>query len=406
MTLAHRVGPLLASIARHREVRGSACFDSAIGVLHALPNLLKPRYVAQRVATTWDRSSLHFALIFCRDPLAKERMRTAADCRWRSILGSLEFPVVDRPRVSVIVPICNQYWKILECLQAISHSPGGPSYEVIAVDDRSTDRTFRILRGIPGLVTVKNARKLGRNASCNRGAREARGEYLVFLDPDTLVMPGWLTALAQTFDVMPRTGLAGAKLILPDGRLLEAGGAPWRDGGGTSYGKFGDVDHPSFNFVREVDYCSRGCLMVTRALFLEIGGFDAGHEVDAREEIDLAMRIRHTGHKVIYQPLARVVQSDCARPDARVSVEPGSQPRPGHQGFREPLARAAGTSSRGRSGSVASGGRAHGGETAQLGQVLVIDHRIPTPDRDCGSLRMVEIMAQDQASRASCRSGA
>ena len=167
------------------------------------------------------------------------------------------------------------------------------------------------------------------------GLERARGEYLVFLDPDTLVMPGWLTVLAQTFEVMPRTGLAGAKLILPDGRLLEAGGALWRDGGGTSYGKFGDVDHPSFNFAREVDYCSRGCLMVTRALFLEIGGFDAGHEVDAREEIDLAMRIRHTGHKVIYQPLARVVQSDRARPDARVSLEPGSQPRPGHQGFRD-----------------------------------------------------------------------
>lgn len=389
MTLAHRVGPLLASVAPPGSAQRRV-LKRGYRALHALPELFKPRYLAQRVAMIGNRSSLQLALIFCRDPLEKERMRSAADCRWRSILGSLEFPVLERPRVSVIIPVFNQYWKTLECLQAISQSPGGPSYEVIVVDDRSTDRTLRVLRSIPGLITVKNARRLGRNASCNRGAFEARGEYLAFLDPDALVMPGWLSALAQTFEVMPRTGLAGAKLILPDGRLLEAGGTLWRDGGGTSYGKFGDVDHPSFNFAREVDYCSGGCLMVPRALFFEIGGFNTAGQADAHEEIDLALRVSHAGHKVIYQPLARVVQCDRARPEARVSPQAGSHQEAG-QSFRERWRERLDHHPEAGSGGLRLA-RARAGNTANLGQVLVIDHRIPTVDRDCGSLRMVEIM--------------
>jgi O-antigen biosynthesis protein len=390
MTLAHRVGPLLGPIAPPGSARRRV-LRFAFHAARALPKLLKPQYVAHEVATLWDSLRLQLALLSCRDPLAKEQMRSSARYRWRSIIGSFAFPVVDHPRVSVIIPVCNQFWKTLECLQAISTSSGSPAYEVIVVDDLSTDRTSRILSGIPGLLTLKNNRKLGTIASCDRGAEKARGEYLVFLNQDARVMRGGLTALAQTFELMPKTGLAGAKLILPDGRLLEAGGALWRDGGGTSYGKFGDVDHPSYNFAREVDFCSGGCLMVTRALFLEIGGFDAGHEADAREEIDLAMRIRHTGHKVIYQPLASVVQSDRARPKARVSPAAGSQQRAAQQGFRERWRERLDHHPQPGPG-VLRLVRAHGAESARFGQVLVIDHRLPTADRDSGSFRIMELI--------------
>ncbi len=293
--------------------------------------------------------------------------------------------------MSVIIPVCNQYWKTLECLQAISQSPGGPSYEVIVVDDRSTDRTLRILRGIPGLVTVKNARRLGRNASYNRGAQEARGEYLAFLDPDALVMPGWLSALAQTFEVMPRTGLAGAKLILPDGRLLEAGGTLWRDGGGTSYGKFGDVDHPSYNFAREVDYCSGGCLMVSRALFLEVGGFHTGHR-SRRPRRDRPGDANSPHRPQGHLPAPGQSRSERPRKARRTSLA-GKPAR-----TREPATVSANAGASGwtiirrpvREYCVWCGGTV--AKLHSLGQVLVIDHRIPTVDRDCGSLRMVEIM--------------
>ncbi len=124
-----------------------------------------------------------------------------------------------------------------------------------------------MLEQIAGLVTLRNEQNLGFIGSCNRGAASARGTFLVFLNNDTVVTPGWLEALIRTFRKVPRVGLAGAKLIYPDGRLQEAGSVIWRDGTGWNYGKFDDAGHPKYNFTREVDYCSGACVMVPRSLF-------------------------------------------------------------------------------------------------------------------------------------------
>ena len=193
-------------------------------------------------------------------------------------------------------------------LRAQAHE--SDSYEVIAVDDGSSNRSFRILSRVPGLVVLRSDRAFGSMASYNCGAAAARGEYLVCLDEDARMTPGCLDALRKTFRDFPRAGLAGAKLVLPDARLLEAGASVWRDGRGNYYGRSGDAGHPSYNFAREVDWCSAGCLMITRAMFCGLGGFDPTYESRAAATIDLAMRIRQSGRRVIYQPLASVVQHE------------------------------------------------------------------------------------------------
>ena len=133
---------------------------------------------------------------------------------------------------------------------------------MIVVDDGSTDETPEVLERIGGLVTIRNDQNQGFIGSCNRGAAAARGDLLVFLNNDTVVTSGWLEALAATFHEIPGTGLVGAKLVYPDGRLQEAGSLIWRDGSGWNYGKNEDPNHPQYNFAREVDYCSGACVMV------------------------------------------------------------------------------------------------------------------------------------------------
>ena len=216
--------------------------------------------------------------------------------------------------------------------------------------------------------------------------------YLVFLNQDALVTPGWLGGLVQTFRDFPGTGLAGAKLIRPDGLLMEAGGALWRDSSAWAYGELDDaVASLKYNFAREVDYCTRGCLMVPQALFLDLGGFvlaDAGASYD---DVDLAFRIRHAGHRVIYQPATRVIQHDLSSSRNRVSPASRTQAQTRSRRFRERWHERLQSHPDPCSGLVRLVRPQHARQAA-LGQVLVIDHRIPSPDRDSGSLRMMEII--------------
>lgn len=176
----------------------------------------------------------------------------------------IRFAEVSEPRVSIVVPVYNQIATTLACLRSLAETPERTSFEVIVVDDCSSDATPTELAKIPGLRVHRNVQNLGFVRGCNAGAKLARGEFLCFLNNDTLVTPGWLDELVQTFSIFPDAGLVGSKLVYPDGSLQEAGGIIFRDGTGLNYGRHDDPERPEYCYAREVDYCSGASIMIRR----------------------------------------------------------------------------------------------------------------------------------------------
>ena len=181
-------------------------------------------------------------------------------------LQILEFDVVEHPRVSVVIPVYNQFAHTHQCLSSLLKAENECSFEVIVVDDASSDDTELMLSQFTGINYLRNPENRGFVLTCNRGAAEARGEYVFFLNNDTAVADHWLDRLLDVFSSRADAGLVGSKLIYPDGRLQEAGGIIFNDASGWNYGKFEDPDDPRFNVLHEVDYCSGAAIMIPRDL--------------------------------------------------------------------------------------------------------------------------------------------
>lgn len=217
-----------------------------------------------------------------------------------------------RPLVSIIIPVWNKWVYTYNCLLTVAQNTPNVSFEVIVIDNASTDHTAQMLSNINNIRSIKNDKNEGFVRACNQGASKAKGQYLLFLNNDTLVTPNWLSSMVSLFKKYRAVGLVGAKLIYPNGKLQEAGGIVWNDPVNLAwnFGKNDDPDRWEYNYVKTVDYCSGACLLVRKDLFHRIGSFDMQFSPAYCEDTDLAFSIRKLGYKVMYQPKAEIVHSE------------------------------------------------------------------------------------------------
>lgn len=302
-------------------------------------------------------------------------------------LVPLAFATPAQARASVVIPVHGKLDFTLACLRSLAQCGLPADVEVIVVDDASPDDTPRVLPRIAGLRYQRNAANLGFVGSCNAGAAMARGDYLVFLNNDTTLTPGWLDALLGTFATHPDTGLVGAQLVYPDGRLQESGGIVFADGSGWNYGRFDDPKHPAYTFVREADYCSGAAIALRTSLFRELGGFDECYAPAYYEDTDLAMKVREAGLKVRVQPAAVVVHHEgvTAGTDTGSGIKAYQVRNQARflERWRDVLARRHPAPTQAPHYAAQHRARA---------RVLVIDATTPMPDRDSGSVRLEALL--------------
>lgn len=220
--------------------------------------------------------------------------------------GRLSFPNLNEPEVSIIILTFNKSEYTYQCLESIIKYTDIP-YELILVDNGSTDETLSFFDRIDNALIIKNKENLGFVKGCNQGAMSAKGKYLMFLNNDTLVTSGWLSNLVKTIEGYTGCGAVGCKLIWPNGRLQEAGSIIWAEGIAQGYGRGDDPKKPEYSYLREVDYCSGACLLVRKDLFENLGRFDERYVPSYYEDSDLCLGIWNLGYKVVYQPDVTVI---------------------------------------------------------------------------------------------------
>ena len=212
------------------------------------------------------------------------------------------------PLVSIVIPFIDNIPFTLQCIYSIfKEFSFAFDIEIIVIDDFSSRECEAILGKVSNITYIRNKRNVGFIESCNKGAEVASGKYLCFLNNDTIVMPGWLEELVDSFVAFPKAGLIGSKLIYPNGLLQEAGGIVFNDGNAANYGKGKDPQDCIFNYARQVDYCSGASIIISSEIFNELGGFDLLYAPAYYEDTDLSLRLIKAGHQVIYQPLSRVI---------------------------------------------------------------------------------------------------
>jgi glycosyltransferase involved in cell wall biosynthesis len=198
--------------------------------------------------------------------------------------------------------------------------------------------------------------------------------------------PGWLDALLVTFDQHADAGLAGAKLVYPDGRLQEAGGVVFADGSGWNYGRNESPDDCRYAYLRDADYCSGAAIAIPRALFERLGGFDARYAPAYYEDTDLAFAVRAAGLRVLYQPASVVVHDEGATSGTDLAQGPKAAQVRNQAVFAQKWQDA--LRAQLPAGTLPTPALLH----RRQRQILIVDALTPQPDRDSGSLRLVNLM--------------
>jgi len=226
------------------------------------------------------------------------------------------------PKLSIVVLNYNTCDLLFDCLSSLKKVKDEADFEVIVVDNASRDESVSMVqKEFPEVILVKNDKNLGFAAGNNRAKDKVRGEYVLFLNSDTVVYPNAIKETVKYLDENKEVGVISCKLVLPNGELdkdtRRSFITPWIGlihlvlrldrlfPRSPIFGRYW-YGYISEDKIHEVDALQGAFFMTRKKILDDVGWFDEDYFLDG-EDIDLSWRIKEKGWKLIYYPKVKVL---------------------------------------------------------------------------------------------------
>ena len=230
----------------------------------------------------------------------------------------------DKRGTKILISVIVVNYKVPECLgemiRSLCQADLIEQAEIVVVDNASGDDSHKLVAEFPEIKWIQLKNNIGFGKACNVGAQNARGEFILLINPDTVVAKNTLSVSVDFMQSHPEAGLMGPKILNPDGTLQPGCRrsfptplvAFYRFSGlsriypeSKNFGKYNltflNPDQPS-----KVDAISGSFMFIRRSLFNSIGGFDEQFFMYG-EDLDLCWRIREHGFQVWYNPKTQII---------------------------------------------------------------------------------------------------
>lgn len=229
-----------------------------------------------------------------------------------------------RPLVSVAIPAWNLWQFTSECLRSLAEHSPLEALEVCVADNGSTDATVTELEPLGRALFGERFRRVrftenrGFAVASNEAARQSTGEYILFLNNDTLALPGWLPPLLETLaDANEQTGAVGPLLLYEDDGRVQHCGVAFSYGGVQHLYAYFPAEHPAVSGSgasgRRFQALTAAALLMPRSLFLELGLFHEGFR-NGFEDLDLCRRLTCAGYTLRCQNRSRMIHRESLTP--------------------------------------------------------------------------------------------
>ena len=228
-----------------------------------------------------------------------------------------------KDKVSILIPTLNGLKYLKQVMDSVQKHTRWP-FEVIVIDNASEDGTQEYLLNQAGYTMdgqyLRNEENMGFAASNNQGAQVAKGNFLCFLNNDTIVTEGWLTAMMNVFSEEKAVGMVGARLIHPGKGTVQHAGVVRLSSGMPDHIHFRRrAEDPLVMERKQYFAVTAACAIMPKQLFLELGGFDERYW-NGWEDMDLCQKINRAGYRIYYEPTSLVYHYE-SRTEGRYAKE-------------------------------------------------------------------------------------